>query len=163
MPAHARPWQPKAKDLALDYSQIIDARANGDMVFIWWLVPQIAPNSAQVQQVLDKYIIIGVAHGHTAPEGTVTFGTVTPITLKDYQGKTIAELSQPEIPPVVVGMIAGLESAVSKTIGAMGEGIHWFTFKSDSVRSCSKGGMTVEYAGTDYTYDTPIPGCPQPE
>src|SRR5215470_18557762 len=73
-PAAARQWKATPKALALDYAQIIDHRSTRDSVVIWWLVPPMLEHaSVEAQELLDKYVIIGVVRAHSQIGGTMSF------------------------------------------------------------------------------------------
>ncbi len=76
-------------------------------------------------------------------------------------GNALKQIADSDLPPVMTNMLASVEGMLHQALGPMGEGIHWLVFDSGgTVRSCAKGGLSVQYAGETYTYQTPIPGCP---
>ena len=66
------------------------------------------------------------------------------------------------MPPAMVGVLATMQSTFARALGPFGQGVHWYAFDSGSVRACEKGGISVQFAGEKYTYDTPVPGCAAP-
>jgi hypothetical protein len=160
-PADARDWKPTVKGNALNYSQILDERGGGEIVFVWWLVPLIAEGSPKVQRLLDEYALIALVHAHFSADGTPSFDSVDELQALDAAGNPLVLLHESDMPPSVAGAITTMKSTFRQTLGAMGKGTHWFAFKHGAVRACSKGRLTVQFAGENYTYDTPIPGCPQ--
>jgi len=162
-PALSRTWSPTPINLAQDYAIINDNRGSGDVAIIIWLAPPMFPQDASTQtarDMLDKYVVIGVAHAHIASDATMTFDQVATLDVVDGSGKALNSLNTSTMPPTVVGALAALQSAFGRSIGALGQGVHWFAFDSGSVHACAKGGLTVPFAGVKYTYVTPIPGCP---
>src|SRR5215472_14028136 len=61
--AWARTWKPSARLAAQDYVQIIDDRGNGDIIIVWWLVPQMFVEKA-AQDIMIKNVIFGVLKAH---------------------------------------------------------------------------------------------------
>src|SRR5579871_3613183 len=64
--ADARQWSPDTHASALDYSQIFHARPSGEIVLLWWVVPEIFTPNANNQSllnVLSRYVVIGAAEG----------------------------------------------------------------------------------------------------
>ncbi len=160
--AQARPWKPEGAALAEDYAEILDSRPSGDLVMLMWIVPQIVKNSPAAAAMLDKYVMVGVVHGHVQPGGVVTFDDITTLTANDADGKPLKLLQGDDIPPGVAGGIVGITGVMRQTIGQMGQGMHFFAFEGASVHACAKGRLSIPFAGETYTYDTPIPGCPKP-
>lgn len=160
-PVSSRPWKPDAKAAAQDYAQIVHNKPNGDIVMVWWLVPQIVPTLPEVQQVLDNYVIVGVGQGHVAPTGTISFAATDTLGANDGNGRALKFLSTNDIPPAITGLLTGLQAALGQSLGAMGQGFRWFVFEAGGVHACAPGGLSIPFAGETYTYETPIPGCPK--
>jgi hypothetical protein len=161
-PASARDWKPTAKAKALYYSQIVDDRGNGELIFMWWVVPQIFDeNHAETKHLLDKNVLIAVAHAHFATDGTVTFDAIDSLHADDTDGTPLELFHESDMPPAVAGAIATFKSVLRGTVGAMGKGMHFFAFKGGTARACAKGRLSAQFAGETYTWDTPFPGCPQ--
>ena len=161
-PAQSRTWSPTPINLAQDYAIINDNRGSGEIVLVIWLAPPMFPQDASTQaaqDMLDKYIVIGVAHAHIASDATMTFDQVATLDVVDGSDKPLNALNVSTMPPTVVGALAALQSAFGRSIGALGQGVHWFAFDSGSVHACAKGGLAVSFASVKYTYGTPIPGC----
>jgi hypothetical protein len=118
------------------------------------------PSKQAAREILEKYIILGVVHAHSAKDGTMTFDQIATLQVDDGKGRPLNALDVNTMPPTVVGALAILQSVFARSLGALGKGVHWFAFDSGTVHACSGGGMSVPFAGVTYTYDTPIPGCP---
>lgn len=163
-PAQARTWNPKGVGLAQDYSVIVDNRPNQEIVMLMWLSSPLVQNSPTAQALLDKYIILGLVHGKQDVGGKFDFDPQLGLTAKDSQGTALKALSGDEIPLGVQAAVVAFGGVMKQSFGAMGQGMQFFVFEaSDSLRACgTKGRLIVPFAGTDYTYDTPIPGCPAP-
>ena len=157
--AESRPWKPAMKQLASDYATIIDGRNDRDIRVIFWLAPPIM-DRGPAADLVDKYVIIGVARGHFSSMGSVTFDPIDSLQVKDSNARPLLRLAGEEIPPAVAGTVAIMESAFGQSLGAFGKGMHWFVFAAGTVHACSNGGISIPFAGETYTYDTPIPGCP---
>jgi hypothetical protein len=157
-PALARPWNPDPAALARDYSIINDTRPNHDMRMVFWLTPPVM-NNPSAKEILDKYVILGVASGHVSSTATMSFDPVESLHPTSGDGKPLKFLTADDIPPTVNGMVATMTSALSQSLGFFGKGFHWFVFEGGSVHACQPGGLMVPLAGVIYTYKTPIPGC----
>ncbi len=160
-PVSSRSWKQDAKAVAQDYSQILHNKGNGDLLMVWWLVPQIVPTSPQAQQVLDNYVIIGIGQTHVAPNGAMTFPVIDALGANDANGRALKFLAANDIPPAVTGLLAASQAALGQSLGAMGQGFRWFVFEAGGVHACAPGGLSIPFAGETYTYETPIPGCPK--
>ena len=160
-PAQSRPWKPKPNALALDYAQILDQRGTRDSIVIWWLVPPMMERaSVEAQELLDKYVVLGIVHAHMLVGGIMSFDPVEAIEASDSAGTPLPRLTGDEIPPLAQGTLATLQAILQKAIGPMGQGFRWFVFEGGAVHACETGGLALAYDGETYTYETPIPGCP---
>jgi hypothetical protein len=162
-PAEARKWKPKQSDLASDYSQIIDKRANGELIMIFWMAPESVdenePNSRDVRAVLRDYLLLGVVHAKFSPLGQMEFKIPEEVFLEDSNGKHRQGLAKDSLPPTVIGFSTVLQSIMVQSLGPMGQGIKWLVFDGKGIESCGKGRFWINYASERYNYDTPIPGC----
>ena len=157
--AWARMWKPSARAVAQDYAQIIDDRSNGDIIIVWWLVPQMFDNKA-AQDIMSKNAIFGVLKARISSDVTFSFAEVDHLDVERSDGTRLTPLSSDQFPPAVAGTLAALEAGLRQGLGVMGRGIRWFVFDGTNVDSCAKGDLSVLFAGEVYTFDTPIPGCP---
>lgn len=163
LPATARPWKPKDEVLAQEYSVITDTRPNHDLIEIFWMTwPMTGERSPTMRQLLDKYIILGVAHGQLDPGGKMVFSQEEGVQATGVSDAPLKLLEEANYPPMVAGAVATLGGFMRQSLGAMGQGIKFYVYDSGSLRACEKGKLSVLYAGETYTYDTPIPGCPKP-
>jgi hypothetical protein len=158
----ARPWGRTPQVLAQDYSIINDNRGNGELVLIFWVngpsMPKTA-NSAAMLDLLDKYTVIGVVHAKVSKEGTMSFDDPTAPQAMDQENHLADPMKNESLPPTVVGALAVMQSMFGRSLGALGAGVKWHTFEGLAAHSCSKGKLTVMYAGEKYFYDLPMPGC----
>jgi hypothetical protein len=165
-PLSARAWKPDARASALDYSQIVDSRKNGDLVMVWWVVPDIfpaasstqAPNTQAMHDILSRYTVVGIVHGKSAG-GKVAFEPVATLAIADAMGRKYAPLAAAAVPPALGTALASLQAMVRQSLGPTGEGVRWFVFDASTVHACAPGRLSVPYGGETYIYDTPIPGC----
>jgi hypothetical protein len=164
LPAAARQWNPTSQSLAVDYSMITESRPNRELVQIYWMTWPMAAGAPQatLRDLLDKYVILGVAHGQVDAGGKMVFNKDEGAQAASLDGTALKEISEASYPPAVAGAIAALGSFMRQSLGAMGEGVKFLVFESGDVRACEKGRLSVTYSSETYTYDTPIPGCPKP-
>ncbi|HXJ02077.1 MAG TPA: hypothetical protein VNH44_12715 [Micropepsaceae bacterium] len=156
MPAMARQWNANAQGAAVDYSQIIDSKANGEFVFVWWPVPEAFPNDANsqvVRNVLARYVFIGIARGRSGAPG-LSFYAINDVKILDGT-RELTALAGNTIPPEVTQTLTALQAIQHP----LRQGIRWFVFESSAIHACTSGKLSVPFEGTTYTFDTPIPGC----
>ena len=142
---------------------INDNRGGGDVVVVFWLASPLIPASAGQQatrDLLDKYVVIGAGHSHTTKEGTLRFDQVAAPHLTGARNEPLQPLDMDTMSPAIVGALATIKVAFSRSMGEFGKSIQWFVFSSGSVNPCVKGGMAVQTENENYTYVTPVPGCP---
>ena len=158
-PAQCRQWAHNPTDLASDYLTINDNRGGGEIVLIMWLA---APRFAKgpTQDMLNKYVMIGVAHAHTSKEGTMSFDRTATLDAANAEGNKLTLLDASTMPPTVVGAMATMQSVFGRALGQFGQGVQWFAFDGSKMQACTKGQLSIPYAGEKYTFDTPVPGCP---
>jgi len=161
-PAGARTWNPDPASQARDYSIITDNRPNHEVAILFWLSAPTVGTVSTAQAVLDQYLIIGAVHGQFSPAGTADFDSQPVLVASDGDGKTLKPVLGDAAPPTVQAMLAAFGGVMRQSMGAVGQGMHLFVFESGNVHACSKGKLSVAFAGTTYSYDTPIPGCPKP-
>jgi hypothetical protein len=161
-PLQSRPW-PRNAPNAAEYLMINDNRGNGDIALVFWLASPLIPASAGQQaarDLLDKYVVIGVAHAHVTKEATFTFDRVAAPLAMGAKNERLQLLDTDTMSPTIVGTLATVKVAFSQSLGEFGKGIQWFVFANGSVNPCSNGGMAVQFENEKYTYVTPVPGCP---
>ena len=152
-------WKPSATVVAQDYAQIIDDRANDEIIIVWWLVPQMFADKA-AQDIASKNVIFGVLKAHVSSDAAFSFDEVDHLEVKRSDGTPLTPLPGDQIPPALAETLATVEAGFRQGLGAMGRGVRWFVFDGTNVDSCAKGGLSVPFAGEIYTYETPVPGCP---
>jgi hypothetical protein len=158
MPAEARPWKPSPQALAQDYLQIQHVRPNGEIILVFWFAPPMAGDQKQVRGILDKYIIVSVVHGRAGPGGAVLFDEIPTLEAKDGSGNPLKLVANQDLPPDVAQGVEMISNTMKQTIGATGQGMRFFVFQGD-VHACSPGKLVIPYAGEEYSYDAPVPGC----
>jgi hypothetical protein len=166
-PAWPRIWKGSPHELARDYVTITDVRTNGELITLLWFVPAMiepeAPGGAVIKPLLDKYLVMAAIHAKLdRTTGTFSFDDIGTLEAKDQTGKPLTLIARSDLPPTMTGVIAALGAIFRKSLGALGEGTKVFVFDADGVNSCKPGGLTVPFAGENYTWQTPVPGCSAP-
>ncbi len=163
--AMARQWSPDVHAQALDYSQIVHVRPTGEVVLVWWVVPEIFTPNANNQAllgVLSRYIVLGVADGRAGPNGQLAFENLPPVQIMDQMSHDYSPLPENALPADVAQAVTTLQGlAMQSPLGPIAQGMHWLVYQANTVHSCMPGRLSVPVAGVTYTYDTPIPGCPK--
>ena len=165
IPASARQWNPDSRGAALDYTQILHSKGTGQVAVVWWVVPETfagAPNAQAIQDVLSRYVVVGVAEGRAAPGAPMSFTPAQDLKIADSSSRQLSPLAANATPPEVAQTIATLQGLARQNLGPIGQGMRWFVFDGSTIHSCQPGKMSVPYGGETYTYDTPIPGCAKP-
>ena len=132
------------------------------MVLIFWAAPEMMeaePNNEAARDVLRNYIVIGVAHAKIAM-GQFTFFDPEEVVIRIEGGGERRPLDPDSIAPAAAGMVTVMQRAFTQAIGKLGQGTHWLTFEGAGIDSCGPGVFWVDFAGEQYDYRTPIPGCP---
>jgi hypothetical protein len=162
LPASARQWNATPAAQAQEYSMIQDTRPGNELVMVFWISPQMVEDKA-TQDLLAKSLVIGAIDAHVTADAKFTFTPVDPITVKDASGKDLRLLKGDDISSAMSGAVQTMGTAFRQALGPVGAGFQWFVFDAGSIKSCTPGsGFSVQVAGTVYTYETPIPGCPKP-
>ena len=165
-PTLARQWSPDSRGAAVDYTQIIHAKGPGQVVFVWWVVPETfagAPNGQSMQDALSRYVAIGIADGRAAgPGAPMTFTPVPDLKITDAAGRQLSPLAANATPPEMTQTITTLQGLARQNLGPVGQGMRWFVYDGSMIHSCQPGKLSVPYGGETYVYDTPIPGCAKP-
>ena len=159
VPANARLWNPTPQQLAQDYSTITHNKGGtaGRVVIQWIAAPAFTGN---MQALLERHIVLVMTHSTVTPGGTQQFEEVGGVQVTDAAGQALTEIPRNEVPPVLIGFLASLDANLSQsTQGRARNKI--LLFQPVSVRACEKGGLALLYAGEKYTFETPMPGCPQ--
>jgi hypothetical protein len=156
VPASARLWKPTPAQQVVDYLTITH-NLPGDNVLIAWMasplvvVPTIKP-------LLDKYVVLSIAHTRKAPDGTTSWDDVQGVHVSDAAGQALKEVTPDQIPPTLVGMIATAEATMRQTTQGKAK-VYWSVWEAGPVNACQRGKLVVNYNGESYSYDTPVPGC----
>jgi hypothetical protein len=156
----SRPWKPTPTQMASDYAQINDNRSNTEIVLLrWWAAPT-AQSGTTFAEILEKYVLISVAHGHVnQPQGSMSFDSMDTLEARDSEGKPLVLIPKKDQPPNLIGVLSGMEATFRQSLGRFGDGVQFFVFDAGTVRACQKGQLSVLYANETYTWDTPFPGC----
>jgi hypothetical protein len=159
--AAARQWNPDARGASLDYTQILHARPNGEVVLIWWAVPETFPDDANtkvLKDVVARYLIVGFAHGHSGPGG-LALDPIGEVKITDSSSRELSPFPANATPQEVTQTLGTLQAISRQSLGPLGMGVRWFAFDGSMAHSCAPGKISVPFAGVTYTYDTPVPGC----
>ena len=164
-PASARQWSPDARSAAGDYTFILHPKGPGQVVAVWWAVPEAligAPNGQTMQDPLSRYVMVGISEGRGTPGAPMSFTPIQDLKIADASGRQLSPLAANATPPEVAQTIASLQMIARQNFGPIGQGMRWFVFDGSTIHSCQPGKMSVPYGGETYTYETPIPGCAKP-
>ncbi len=162
-PAAARQWQATPTALATEYIGIIDQRSANEIVIVMWMAPEIVEDTAEnaaARKILSDYVVIGVVRATISNQGVFTYAPPSEVLVSVQGGAARGPLADDAMAPVTVAVLAAMQSMMEQALGPMGEGMQWFAFDGDGIESCGKGEFWVAYAGENYNYETPIPGCP---
>jgi hypothetical protein len=117
-PTEARQWKPDVHASALDYSQIFHVKPTGEIVLLWWVVPEIfVPNANNMSMlnVLSHYVILGVAQGRPGPNGAVAFENVPPLQIADQMSRNYLPIQDNALPAEVSQAIANLRALATQS------------------------------------------------
>ena len=156
-PASARLWKPTPQQQVIDYLTITHNKA-GENIALVWMASLLVPSPA-VKPLLDKYIILSIAHTRRAADGTTSWDDVQGVQLSNGAGDALTEVTPDKIPPLLVGMIASSDATMRQSSQGKSK-VYWSVWEAGSVNACQRGKLVVNYGGESYSYDTPIPGCP---
>jgi hypothetical protein len=155
----SRPWKPTPTQMASDYAQIFDNR-NKEIVFLRWWAPPTAQSGTTFAEIVEKYVLISVGHGHVnQPQGSMSFDSTDTLEARDSEGKPLVLIPKKDQPPTLIGAVSAMEATLRQSFGRLGDGVQFFVFNAGTVRACQKGKLSVLYANETYTWDTPFPGC----
>src|SRR5258705_9129655 len=94
--ASARQWNPDARGSALDYTQILHSKGTGQVVVVWWVVPETfigAPNAQSIQDALSRYVVVGISEGRAGPGAPMTFTQIQDLKIADASGRQLSSLA----------------------------------------------------------------------
>ena len=160
--AGARQWNTTPVNLAIDYAQIIDQRAEGEFVMLTWLPPEMLEDEAEfrtARAVLSEYFVITAVRTKVSPSGQYTFPNTEAVVLLSENNRKLVATPETELPPSASEVINTLGSMMALGLGPMGEGMKLFVFKDTGINSCGDGEFWVLFADEKYDCQTPIPGC----
>jgi hypothetical protein len=157
----SRPWKPTPAQIASDYAQINHTRSSTEFVNIRWWAPPTVMSGTPFARMLEKYILISVAHYHSAQGGAISTDEIDALEARADDDKQLTLVTRTELLPSELGILSAIEASFRQSIGRIGEGTRFFIFDAGTVRACEKGGLSVPFAGETYTWETPFPGCSQ--
>lgn len=156
-PAPARPWKPTPQQQTVDYLTIAHNRGSDNVAIVWMASPLVT--APTVKPILDKYIVVSIAHTRRGADGANVWEDVQGVKLSDGAGQDLKEVSSDQIPPLLVGMIASSNATMQQNTQGKGK-VYWSVWEAGAVNACQRGKLVVSYAGENYSYDTPVPSCP---
>src|SRR6266849_7848290 len=143
IPASARQWNPDSRGAAVDYTQILHTKGPGQVVFVWWVVPETfagAPNGQAIQDALSRYVVVGIADGRAAgPGAPMTFTPVPDLKIADAGGRQLSPLAANATPPDMTQTITTLQGLARQKLRPVGQGMRWFVFDGSMIHSCQPG------------------------
>jgi hypothetical protein len=152
--------------MAKDYAIINDTRPDGEFVILMWFVPiMVRPDtngSGVMIAMLKKYVVIAAVHGQLdKSRGVLTFSDIDKLEPRDKIQDPLTPVARDDLPPETAGILVTMETFYRQSLGAVGKGLKIFIFEAGAADSCEKGQLSVPFAGETYTWEMPIPGCPQ--
>jgi len=156
-PASARLWQPTPQQQTADYLNITHNKAGETIAISWTASPLVS--APTMKPVLDKYVVLSIAHIHRTPDGTTLWDDVQGVQVRDGAGQALKEVPSDQVSPVLVGVIASAE-AITRQASQGKSKVYWSVWEAGAVNACQRGKLVVSYNGENYSFDTPIPGCP---
>ena len=159
MPASARLWKPTPDQLAQDYVTVNHNKGAEGRVVISWMASPIMP-SPILKQLLDKYVVLSIAHTRQGLDGGMVWDDVQGVQLSDGAGQPLIEVKPDAMPPTLVGLIASSDATLRQTTQGKAK-VHWSVWEAGSISACGRGKLVVTYDGEAYSFDTPMPGCPK--
>lgn len=158
-PAMARMWKPSPAQIASDYTLINHNKGADGRVTLQWLAPTTMATPV-MQQLLDRYVVISIAHLRALPGGGTSWDDVQGVQVLDAAGKPLTEIPPDAYAPALVGLFATTDAIVRQSTQGRGK-THWGVYEPGTVHACAPGKLQVVYDGETYSWDTPMPGCPK--
>ncbi|MBA2589455.1 MAG: hypothetical protein H0U98_12615 [Alphaproteobacteria bacterium] len=158
-PAAARLWKPTPPQVAMDYATISHIKGTEGRVIVTWMAAPLVP-APTMQPLLDRYVVISIVHTRQGAGGAVTWDDIEGVQVTDGNGQALKEVTPDTIPPSLVGMTASAEAAMRQSTQGKGK-MHWGIYEAGAVNACRPGKLVVAYDGEQYSWDTPMPGCPK--
>jgi hypothetical protein len=160
----ARQWSLSRTAQALDYTQILDDRAEDETVVVQWVTPEVWEQlDAAAERMLRDYAVVSVVHYKVSSLGEIESYVPNGVRILESDGVTArTALDEANLPPALQGFLVAYSGMAKRGYGNIGSGFAIFVFDSVGIHSCKPGAFWVEYAGVKYDYRTPIPGCPSP-
>lgn len=160
---------------AMNYVHIMDRRGLLDLVSVQWLPPlAMGDASPELRDALAQYVVIAVSHVSVGPAGLVVHGSEM-AELQDAQHHRLEPVAEKELPQVLTELLARKrkvlrEKAIPDDIGpppgpardlevGFARNLRFYAFRAGGMQQCSQGQLTIRFAGANYTFDTPLPGC----
>ena len=158
-PADARLWKPTPQQLAMDYAAITHIKGTEGRVIVSWMAAPLV-SGPTVQPLLDRYIVISIMHARSGAGGVVTWDDIEGVQVTDGNGQALKEVTADAIPPSLVGLTASADASMRQSTQGKGK-LHWGIYEAGAVNACRPGKLVLAYDGENYSWDTPMPGCPK--
>ena len=158
----ARNWKLSPAAAMWDYTVISHPRSLREQVVVWWLAPELLTVyqwAREVPKELREHLLVAVVHADVSGTGTLSFRTIKGVKIKTADGTMLQPLTEAATPPEIASFIKQGRSQLTQKLGQFGQGLNWFTFKNKGIESCKSGRFWIVYAGEEYEYKTPLPGC----
>lgn len=164
-PSVAREWKPQPHAAAREYGMIKHERSLTDQVLIYWMpdlsIPK-SPEAEAARALLADYILIGTVRVQIDAQARMTVKAEAPPFVTLLNGEAVKQFETSELSPALTGLVTILSRSIGQGLGLVGQGIKWYVYDGVKIDSCETGGFIVNFAGVNYDYQTPIPGCGDP-
>ena len=84
-----------------------------------------------------------VAVDFNAPAAGLRFDDITTLEALDGSGKALTPVSEEQLAPASIGLLATFEAGYRRGSGPCGKGTKFFLFDPGTVNACEKGGLSV--------------------
>lgn len=162
------------REQAVDYVHIMDMRGDNEIVSVQWLSPFAMQVNDTLKGLLDQYVVIGVSHVSRTPgRSDIDAHLSERPTISDGDGTALEAVTGDAVPAPLAQLLADkLERLHNATLppGRVAErdrafilsyavNLQFFVFRAGRVHDCGPGRMVIHYAGENYDFNMPIPGC----
>ena len=161
---------------AMDYVHIMDMRSPTDLASTQWLPPLAMNVESGEKAMYADFVIVAVVHVTLKADGaSVDLHDDEMPVLSDGDGNRLAPIAdavQPEALKTLLdhkrrllqtkalpAEIADTPPFLRNLLEAYMRNLRFYAFRPGAIRECAKGRLTIAFAGRDYVFDTPLPGC----
>jgi hypothetical protein len=157
----SRSWRETPLAAAQDYLWIQDQRPVTELMNIFWNSPVLLPGNprdAFAEKVLTDNLFVAIGQIDTTVVDQPKFITPEDVLLV-VGGNPQPPNELTDIDPIIDEFLDTIKNVYSGVLGPSGKHAKRFIFSGSGISSCEPGGFAISYAGENYTYKTPIPGC----